>query len=172
MPPSVTSTLNRAADIYLSNLGILEFVGAVVSALLIAAIIVIIIKTNWLGLKVEHFRHVVLKTNLPKETAKKEWAKIEAHFFKGDENDLKIAVIEADKLLEEALREGGIRGSHLGDRLKNLKPEQLQNLDQVWQAHRLRNDIVHQPTFKLKRDLAERALNIYRETLKQLGLLD
>ncbi len=164
--------MNQLADIYISNLGILEFIGAVVSALLIAAIVVIIIKTNWLGLKVERFRHVVLKTNLPKETARKEWAKIEAHFYKGDENDLKVAVIEADKLLEEALRESGVRGMHLGDRLKSLKPEQLPNLDQIWQAHRLRNDIVHQPTFKLKRDLAERALNIYKETLKNFQLLD
>ena len=151
---------------------ILEFFSAVISAALIAGIIIVIIKTNWLGLRVERFRHIVLKTNLPKEDAKKEWAKIEEHFYKGDENDLKIAVIEADKLLEEALREAGVRGTTLGDRLKNIKTSQLPNLDQVWQAHRLRNDIVHQSTFKLKRDLAEKALNIYEETLKQLGLLE
>jgi hypothetical protein len=154
------------------GLGIIEFFSILISAALIAGIVVIVIKTNWLGVRVERFRHIVLKTNLPREVAKKEWAKIESHFYKGDENDLKIAVIEADKLLEEALREAGIRGSHLGDRLKNLKPAQLPNLDQVWQAHRLRNDIVHQPTFKLKRDLAERALHIYEETLRDFHLLD
>ena len=97
---------------------------------------------------------------------------IEKHFFKGDENDLKVAIIEADKLLEEALREAGIRGASLGDRLKNIKQGQLPNIDDVWQAHRLRNDIVHQPTFKLKRDLAERSLAIYEETLRALHLLD
>ncbi len=156
---------------YYANLGGIEFISIIISALLIAGIVVIVIKTNWLGLKVERFRHIVLKTNLPKEAAKKEWANIEKHFFRGDENDLKIAVIEADKLLEEALREAGIRGATLGDRLKNLKPDQMSNLDQIWQAHRLRNDIVHQSTFRLKRDLAERALKIYESTLKQLGLL-
>jgi hypothetical protein len=154
------------------NLALIEFFSTVLSAVLIAGIVIVIIKTNWLGLRVERFRHVVMKTNLPKEHAKKEWAKIQEHFFKGDENDLKIAVIEADKLLEEALREAGIRGLHLGDRLKNIKPDQLPNIDAVWQAHKLRNDIVHQSTFKLKRDLAEKALDIYEVTLKQLGLLD
>jgi hypothetical protein len=154
------------------NLGVIEFFSAIISAALIAGIVVIIIKTNWLGLKIERFRHITLKTNLPKEAAKKEWAKIEEHFYRGDDNDLKIAVIEADKLLEEALREAGVRGTHLGDRLKNIKPAQLPNLDEIWQAHRLRNDIVHQSTFKLKRDLAERALAIYETTLKQFGLLD
>lgn len=158
--------------IYSANLGWIEFVSAIISALLLAAIVLIIIKTNWLGLKVERFRHIVMKTNLPKETAKKEWAKIEAHFYRGDENDLKIAVIEADKLLEEALVEAGVRGTHLGDRLKTLKSTQIPNIDELWQAHRLRNDIVHQPTFHLKRDLAEKALDIYHETLKQFQLLD
>lgn len=154
------------------DLGWIEFFSTIISAVLIAGIVIIVIKTNWLGLKVERFRHIVLKTNFSKETAKKEWAKIEEHFYKGDENDLKIAILEADKLLEEAFRESGVRGSHLGDRLKNLKPGQLPNIDQIWQAHRLRNDIADQPSFKLKRDLAEKALNIYEETLKAFQLLD
>ena len=179
MPTSTLDQLNAGtaratqnlAAAYFANLGSIEFFSAVISAALIAGIVILIIKTNWLGLKVERFRHIILKTNLSRELAKKEWAKIETHFYRGDENDLKIAIIEADKLLEEALREAGIRGATLGDRLKNIKPNKLPDLDQVWQAHRLRNDIVHQPTFKLKRDLAERALNIYESTLKQLGLL-
>jgi hypothetical protein len=157
---------------FIPDLGLFEFFGAVLTAAFIAGIVVVVIKTNWLGLKVERFRHIVLQTHLPKEQAKREWANIEKHFFKGDENDLKVAIIEADKLLEEALREAGIRGVSLGDRLKNVKTNQIPNLDQVWQAHRLRNDIVHQPTFKLKRDLAERSLAIYEETLRGLQLLD
>ncbi|HVO28436.1 MAG TPA: hypothetical protein VMT81_00410 [Candidatus Paceibacterota bacterium] len=171
MPPDTTSTIHTLAAAYTANLGWLDLVGALVSALFIAGIVLLVIKTNWLGLRVERFRHVILQTELPKEMAKKEWAKIEEHFFRGDENDLKIAIIEADKLLEEALKEGGYRGASLGDRLKNLKPSQLPNLDHVWQAHRLRNQIVHEPTFKLKRDLAEKALRIYEDTLKQFGLL-
>jgi hypothetical protein len=154
------------------GLGMIEFFSIVISAILIAVIVVIIKRTNYLGLRVERFRQIVLKTNLPRETAKKQWAVIEDHFYRGDENDLKIAVIEADKLLEEALRESAIRGSSLGERLKNLKPSQFPNLDQVWQAHRLRNDIVHEPTFKLKRDLAERAIKIYEDALKNFRLLD
>lgn len=180
MPTSTLDQLNAGtanathnlAAAYFANLGLLEFASAAITAVLVACIVVIVIKTNWLGIKIERFRHIVLKTNLPKETARKEWAVIEEHFYRGEENDLKIAIIEADKLLEEALREAGIHGISLGDRLKNLKTEQMPNLDQVWQAHRLRNDIVHQSTFRLKRDPAERALAIYEKTLKQLDLLD
>jgi len=34
-----------------------------------------------------------------------------------------------------------------------------------------RNQIAHEPDFKLKRDLAERALGIYETALKNLGVL-
>jgi hypothetical protein len=157
---------------HVPGLGVIEFFSAIICIGLVVWIGIAIKRTNFLGLKVERFRHIVLKTNFPKEKAKKQWAIVEDHFYRGDENDLKIAVIEADKILEEALRESGIRGSSLGDRLKNLKSSQFPNLDQVWQAHRLRNDIVHQSTFKLKRDLAERAIKIYEEALKSFQLLD
>lgn len=164
--------MQNLAATYFASLGILEFFSLLISAALIAGIVVIVIKTNWLGVKVERFRQIVLKTNLPKETAKKEWAQIEEHFFKGDENDLKMAIIEADKLLGEALREAGIRGATIGERLKNIKPELVPDLDRLWQAHKVRNDIAHQPTFKLKRDLAEKTLNIYEEAFKRFELID
>lgn len=167
-----TSQLGQSAiTFYVSNVGLLEFASAVISAIVIALIVIIVIKTNWLGIRIQNFRHALITSDLSKDQAKKEWAKIEQHFFKGDDNDLKIAIIEADKLLEEALRETGIRGLTLGDRLKNIKPDQIKNIDKIWQAHRLRNQIVHEPSFKVKRDLAERTLDIYKETLEQLGLL-
>ena len=149
----------------------IEFFSTLISIALVAGIVYIAFQTGWISLRVQRVQHIILKSNLSKEKAMKAWASIEGHFFKGDENDLKVAIIEADKLLEEALREAGIRGINLGDRLKNIKSSQLPNLEQVWQAHRLRNQIVHESTFKLKRDLAERALDIYETTLKQLGLL-
>ena len=149
--------MNLLLAAYNANLGIIEFFSALISAALIAGIITILVKTGYIRLRVDRFKHIVLKTNMPKEQAKKEWARVQHHFFKGDENDLKMAIIEADKLLEEALTESGIRGTTLGERLKNLKPSQLPELDEIWQAHRLRNDI---------------ALNVYEAALKRFELLD
>jgi len=178
-----TSTLNllngktdlaaqQLAGAYFSHLGLLQFISLIISAILFAAVIAIVVRTGWFSLRVDRFRDVILRRDLSKDVAQKSWKQIEDHFYRGDENDLKIAIIEADKLLEEALRHAGIRGMNLGERLKNLKPNQFPNLDDLWQAHRLRNQIVHEPTFKLKRDLAERALKIYEDTLKRFHLLD
>ena len=80
--------------------------------------------------------------------------------------------MQADNVLNDALRYAGIRGSTLGDRLKNIKRGQIPNLEDVWAAHKLRNDIAHGTNFPLKRDTAERALEAYETALKNLGAFE
>ena len=157
---------------YISHLIVFETVSVVISAIFIGSIIYFIIKTEWLALRINRVRDVILKTDIPKRKAKKTWATIQEHFFTGGDNDLKIAVLEADKVLDEALRGAGIQGNTLGDRLKKLKPSQLSDVDAIWQAHKLRNQIAHENDFKLKRDLAERALGTYEKALRDLKVLD
>ena len=43
------------------------------------------------------------------------------HFYKGSENDMKVAILEADKILNEALRAAGMPGIQLGDRFKRAR---------------------------------------------------
>jgi hypothetical protein len=155
---------------YFSHLGMLEFFGLVVALIFFAGIIYFIIETGWLSLRVDRFRHIVLQSNMSRKHAQESWNTIEEHFYRGGESDLKVAILEADKLLNDALREAGIMGIQLGDRLKKANVGQIPNLNDLWQAHKLRNQIAHEPNFKLKRDLAERALNIYEEALKNLGI--
>ena len=121
-------------------------------------------------LRVDRFRHIVLQSDISKKQAQESWHGIEEQFYRGGESDLKVAILEADKLLNDALREAGIMGIQLGDRLKKTNTGQIPNLNELWQAHKLRNQIAHEPNFKLKRDLAERALEIYETALKNLGI--
>jgi len=167
-----TNAGNTFLSIYFAHLTGLEVISVIVSAAFLALIIWVAIHTGWYAQKVDRFRDIALKTDMPKKRVREGWNQVEEHFFKGDENDLKIAVIEADKLLNEALRGAGARGIQLGDRLKAMKPGQIPNLDEVWQAHKLRNQITHEPSFKLNRNLAERALDIYKEALENLGAID
>lgn len=170
---SSTQHLGTAAlSIYLSNLDVLEVASIMVTTVLVVAIILIIAKTGWLRLRVDRYQAVMLKTDLSKKRAADGWALAEKHFFAGDDNDLKIAVIQADNILEEALLHAGVRGANLGDRLKNIKRGQIPNLEDVWQAHKLRNQIAHETALALKRDTAERALEAYKEALKNLGVLE
>lgn len=155
-----------------THLTIFEVLGILATIGLVIGTAVIMARLKWIQSRVDRWRHVILNADMAREQTKRTWKDVERHFFVGDENDLKIAIIEADKALDNALRNAGVTGATLGDRLKRVKPSQLPNIDAVWQAHKLRNQIAHDAEMSLKRDAAEKALSIYRTALETLGALD
>ncbi len=81
-----------------------------------------------------------------------------------------LAVIDADKLLDEALRKKNFHGKTMGERLVAAQRE-LSDNDAVWYAHKLRNRLVHEPSVRLKKREAQNALAGFRQGLKDLGAL-
>jgi hypothetical protein len=80
------------------------------------------------------------------------------------------AIVEADKLLDVALRKRKFRGSTMGARM--LKAQRLfSDSDSVWSAHKLRSKIDADPTTKLKEAEVKQALVGTRQALKDLGAL-
>ena len=57
------------------------------------------------------------------------FADIEKHIASDNPNDWKLAIIEADIVLDEALKKLGYNGVSLGERLKGISPGQLTCLD-------------------------------------------
>ena len=176
---AATNTAERAKilasaswSVYVSYFSLLEVIGILATIAFIAGTLYIIDKTNWFRNHMDRLQGTVLKTDISKKRAERAWENAEKHFFAGNDNDLKVALLEADKILDDALRNAGIIGTNIGDRLKKIKPEQLPNIDDVWQAHKLRNQLAHESDFVLKRDLAERALGIYKKALESLGAIE
>ena len=59
----------------------------------------------------------------------------------------------------------------MGERLKQITSAQIANIDAIWQAHKIRNNIVHDPDFRLTRQDAENAVKIYQRALEDLMAL-
>lgn len=81
-----------------------------------------------------------------------------------------LAVINADKLLDSALKKRGFKGKTMGERLVSAQ-RQFSDNDAVWQAHKLRNRLVHEHGIKLKSFEAKKALSNFRQALRDLGAL-
>lgn len=81
-----------------------------------------------------------------------------------------LSVIDADKLLDEALRKKGYKGKTMGERLVAAQRE-LSDNDGVWFAHKLRNRLVHEPDVRLRKNDARDALGGIKQGLKDLGAL-
>lgn len=154
------------------NLLILKSLSVVVSFLFLAATAFLIFKLrsnigSSLGIAVKSMSPV----SLPKRKMSKEWKAVLKKLEAGDESNLKLAVIEADKILDNILKKINYPGENMGERLKHITPAQIANIEAVWQAHKIRNNIVHDPDFRLTRSDAENAVKIYQRALEDLMAL-
>ena len=102
----------------------------------------------------------------------KEWKKIKKLFERGASSDLKLAIIEADKLLDEVLSSLGFSQKTLKEKLDLLSKEEFPELDELKYAHFIRNKIVHQKDFSLSKKEAEVILSIYENFFRSLDLID
>jgi len=82
-----------------------------------------------------------------------------------------LAIIDADKLLDQALKAHHYKGKSAGERLVAAQHDIKAN-DDVWFGHKLRNRLVHEHDVKLKeRDVKDALLGI-KHALKDLGALE
>jgi len=99
------------------------------------------------------------------------WEEIEKHINSTREAEWKFALIEADKLVDELLRSAGFPGDTMGDILMNIQPGQLTTLQGLWEAHKIRNRLVHDTNYFLRYTEAKRAVGLYEKTLRELQAL-
>lgn len=97
------------------------------------------------------------------------WAHVKARMSEETPDHFRLAVIEADALVDEFLRYVGYDGEHMADRLSKLKTTHIKSLNNVWNAHRLRNSLVHTPGISVSVAEAERAIDAYEAFLKEMG---
>ncbi len=99
-----------------------------------------------------------------------QWSKIVARLDSGREEDSRFALIEADNLLGKVLDKMGYAGETTGEKLQKVNSRIIPNLDQVLNAHDLRNTVVYNPDYKINVDEARRALSFYEQALRDLDL--
>jgi len=88
-------------------------------------------------------------------------------------NDAKtwpLAVIDADKLVDEALKKCHYKGKTMGERLVSAQHD-LSSNDSVWFGHKLRNKLVHE-NYKLSgKTEVKDALLGFLQALKDVGAI-
>ncbi len=107
---------------------------------------------------------------LDQEKYRTAWLKIENGLDRGNIDSYQFAVMSADKLLDQAMKESGIAGDKMSERLKNGK-KKFTNANQVWAAHKVRNQIAHEADTKINELGARRSLSAFKKALKDLGAI-
>ena len=130
---------------------------------IVAVLAVIFLIGITLGAGYLRFRPRQLKT----EYFQKRWK--EAQRLCVETDTWPLAIINADKLLDEALKRLHYKGKSMGERLTAAQHE-LSDNDAVWFSHKLRNKLVHEQ-IKVNKRQVKKALLGFGRALKDLGAI-
>ncbi len=108
--------------------------------------------------------------SLDVEKYRSQWLGVESQLKRDEPSSYHLAVLNADKLLDKALKERGYKGQTMGERMKMAKTAWT-NANNVWGAHKLRNQIAHEHEVRVTYDDARRALAGFKQALKDIGAI-
>jgi len=151
---------------WLSKLG---WFSVFVSLVALAGIIFLLFKIFYLKRKkIVHIVDALVRKEVPEMRTDK-WDEISKKLESENSSDWKMAIIEADSLIDEIIKGIGYKGDDLGERLKVIEPSDFDNLQNVWEAHKVRNKIVHEgESFELTKEVAKETIEKYKKALKEL----
>lgn len=107
--------------------------------------------------------------NLNQQKYQSDWLAIEQSLTT-EAGSWQLAVMNADKLLDRALKERGFKGTTMGERMTSAS-RTFTKRDAVWAAHKLRNKLAHEDSVRLNPKLTKQALASFKYALKDLGAL-
>ncbi len=100
------------------------------------------------------------------------WQKVLEHIASDNPSDWRLAVLEADIVLEETLDQAGYIGDTLGDKLKKAEHRPFASLNAAWEAHKVRNTIAHQgQSFDLTQRDARQAIALFEAVFREFGAI-
>jgi hypothetical protein len=117
-------------------------------------------------------RHAKKIFTLEDELFLERWMEITKKVASGVPDSIRLALIDADKLTDDVLKQFGLEGEHMADRLEQIHPDELRSLERLWRAHRIRNELVHTPGFYLSPEAARNTLDDFEAFLKEVKVLN
>jgi hypothetical protein len=153
-------------------LPVFQIVSLFISLIFLSFIIYFIAKLNIIGDKIEYYLDILGAKNISKRRTLKAWKQIQKRLKTGEANQLKLAILECDRILHEIFKMAGYRGENLDEIFEQITETQISNVKEIRQVHKLRHRIANEPDFILSQNEAIIAVEIYKKTFQELGLID
>lgn len=100
------------------------------------------------------------------------WIEVAKYMNSSDHANWKLAIIEADLMLEDMLTRMGYKGANLGEKLKSIEKSDFTNLQNAWEAHKVRNRIAHEGSdFSVSRTEARRVIGLYELCFREFDYI-
>ena len=148
---------------------IIKLAFLLVSLIMLVLTIILFFHTSWAKrFLFEDFTETFTARPYGAKKALKEWVAIRKLIESKKEQDYKLAVIQADDLLEEILKKMGYKGENTSERLEQIDSSVLPEIKELIRVHKIRNNTVYDPDFKIDFETAKRALEVYEKSFRDL----
>ena len=141
----------------------------VLTFLFVIGIIIFLIESTWLKrLILEDTAEFLTFRPAGVRRIERVWLKTKVRLDTGLESEYKLAVIEADNILDDTLKRMEFSGETLGEKLRGLSAVSLPNIEEIKNAHQIRNNIIHDPDYRLSLEEARKTIDVYEKALRDL----
>ena len=111
-------------------------------------------------------------TNNVPQSSKTKWQTVEKHVSSENPSDWRLAILEADIILDDMTRELYPAGENIGERLRNMARGDFKTLGKAGEAHGIRNAIAHQGiNFMISEREARRIVSLYEEVFREFNYI-
>ena len=110
--------------------------------------------------------------SLKKSKYAERWEAVKKRIEEGSVSSGKMAVIEADNMLGEVLKEIGYSGKDTNERISQVKAGQLAGIEELTEARRIYKGISEDPSYKIGVDKIKETIGAYEKVFRGLELLE
>ena len=133
----------------------------------------------WLYLKGVELHHIddhkytpIDPRALEHQAQNTQWQIVLNHMNSENPAEWKLAILEADNMLDDILDQNGYVGDSLGEKLKSINPGSLQSYDDAWEAHKIRNQVAHEGSnMDFTRRTAQVAISKFENVFRELKVI-
>ncbi len=148
----------------------LKIFSAFVSVILFIDIILLLSKRIRVDWRVAFYGTPVMRFKKSKYNPR--WETIKKRLEEGSVASGKVAIVEADKMLDEALGKLGYVGRDTAEKVSAIKPGQLVGIDEVREIRQYYHKIVEDPTHEIGLDGIKKAVAAYERLFRGIELID
>jgi hypothetical protein len=146
---------------------------AIVAALLLfAGIIYVAVRVRQIRREErEEFDEIIVAKGMG-EKKREKWDRLVDLVSSENESDWRLAILEADTILDDMVDVMGYKGEGLGEKLKQIERSDFNTLDKAWDAHKVRNQIAHAGSDHVltKREV-RRVIDLYKQVFDEFEFI-
>mgnify|MGYP003394278387 FL=1 len=106
------------------------------------------------------------------EDKNERWEQVLKYMNSDNSSDWRLAIIEADVILEELLRSLGYVGESVGEMLKSVEKTDFLTVEDAWEAHKVRNAVAHSGGgFQLNQRETKRVIALFEKVFNEFDVI-